>query len=383
MPGHPVGVEQPHTSRTLQGHTEDQTHARDQPVASVEPAELVILMPVFNDWIALAKLLTQLDAVLRETELRTDVVVVDDGSTNSPAEEDMGCRSFSGVRQVHVVHLRRNLGHQRAIAIGLAYVHDRIRCEAVVVMDSDGEDDPRDVPRLYRKYRETPGKPFVFAERAVRSESRLFRVFYSLYKVLHVCLTSRRIRVGNFSLVPGHRLSSLVAVAELWSHYAAAVYKSRQPIETIPTKRASRLHGEPKMNFIDLVIHGLSAMSVYSESIGVRLLAASSALVVLAFLALGAIVAVRLTTDLAIPGWATYAAGLAALLLFQSVMFSLVFSFIVISARDRMTFLPLRDYAYFVGSASTHATGLDLAGRINQSSQSSLRHELHQPALEA
>ena len=68
----------------------------------------------------------------------------------------------------------------------------------------------------------------------------------------------------------------------------------------------------------------------------------------LALLALGAIVAVRLTTDLAIPGWATYTAGLATLLLFQSVMFSLVFSFIVISARDRMTFLPLRDYAYFV-----------------------------------
>jgi hypothetical protein len=235
---------------------------------------------------------------------------------------------------------------------------------------------------LYQKYRETPGKPFVFAERAVRSESRLFRVFYSLYKVLHVCLTSRRIRVGNFSLVPAHRLSSLVAVAELWSHYAAAVYKSRQPIDTIPAERARRLHGQTQMNFIDLVVHGLSAMSVYSESIGVRLLAASSVLGVLAFLALGAIVAVRLTTDLAIPGWATSAAGLATLLLFQSVMFSLVFSFIVISARDRMTFLPVRDYAYFVGSVSTHATGLDLTGRIDQGSQSSLRHELHQPALE-
>jgi len=332
---------------------------RDHPVASHQVAELVILMPVFNDWIAAAKLLTHLDSVLKETELRADVVIVDDGSTNSPADEDVGCRSFSNVCQVHVVHLRRNVGHQRAIAIGLTYIHDRLRCEGVVVMDSDGEDDPRDVPRLYQKYRETPGKPFVFAERAVRLESRLFRVFYSLYKILHVCLTSRRIRVGNFSLVPAHRLSSLVAVAELWSHYAAAVYKSRQPIETIPTKRASRLHGQPKMNFVDLVIHGLSAMSVYGDSIGVRLLAASSVLVVLAFLALGAIIAVGLTTDLAIPGWATYAAGLGTLLLFQSVMFSLVFSFIVISARDRMTFLPIRDYGYFIASVSTYATAPD------------------------
>jgi hypothetical protein len=81
---------------------------RDHPVASHQVAELVILMPVFNDWIAAAKLLTHLDSVLRETELRADVVVVDDGSTNSPADEDMGCRSFSGVRQVHVVHLRRS-----------------------------------------------------------------------------------------------------------------------------------------------------------------------------------------------------------------------------------------------------------------------------------
>src|SRR5262249_34330459 len=147
----------------------------------------------------------------------------------------------------------------------------------------------------------------VFAERMKRSESLVFRFFYYLYRHLHFLLTSVRVRVGNFSAIPRQRLESLVAVSELWNHYAAAVFHSRQPYCSIPTQRAHRLSGRSSMNFVSLVAHGLSAISVYREVIGVRLLVLAICLALVAVAGLVTTVFLRLNTNLAIPGWATSA----------------------------------------------------------------------------
>ena len=55
-----------------------------------------------------------------------------------------------------------------------------------------------------------------------------------------------RVRVGNFSAIPRRRLESLVAVSELWNHYAAAAFQSRQPYCTIPTQRAGGSAAVPR-----------------------------------------------------------------------------------------------------------------------------------------
>lgn len=323
---------------------------------AAEPLDLnkpfVVLLPIFNDWTALEKLLGILDRVSSEHGLSFEVLVVDDGSTIA-AGEGFAQQGFKSFESVQILRLRRNLGHQRAIAIGLAYVEDRIPCQAVILMDSDGEDDPRDVPRLLKKYWAESEQKIVFAERTKRSESWVFKVCYSLFKLFHYLLTSRQVRVGNFSVIPAARLASLVVVSEMWNHYAAAVYKSRQPLALVPAERARRLEGQSRMGFTNLVIHGLSAISVYGDTIGVRLLVASSVLIALTLGSLAAVLAVRLLTDLAIPGWTTYMAGTLLVILFQAIMFSIIFSFIILGDRQGSTFLPLRDYRYFVDGVRT------------------------------
>lgn len=314
---------------------------------------LIILVPVFNDWAALGQLLLLLDEVLAKHSRLANVLIVDDGSTVPAGADDFPKRTFQALDRVDVLQLRRNLGHQRAIAVGLAYIADKVPCRAVIVMDSDGEDDPRDVPRLIQKYYQEGERKIIFAERTQRSETRFFRMFYSLYRAFHYLLTSQKVRVGNFSIIPAGRLASLVVVSEIWNHYASAVYKSRQPLDSIPTKRACRLVGESKMNFAGLVIHGLSAISVYSDVVGVRLMVMTFLLIVLAVTGLCVVVGVRLLTNLAVPGWATYCTGLLVIVLLQAVMFSLAFSFLILGTRQGSTFLPLRDYSYFVGPTTT------------------------------
>lgn len=311
--------------------------------------ELLLLIPVYNDWSACAKLLAQIDAVLGDVGLTASVLIANDGSPQPPFPSGIWGERPAAICSGWILNLRRNLGHQRAIAIGLAYAEAHLRPGIVVVMDSDGEDRPEDIPRLVEACRSRGMESIVFAERAKRSESMLFRAFYQVYKLVHVILTGKGVRVGNFSAIPRARLASLVSVSELWNHYAAAAFVSRQPIATIPTSRGRRLDGKSSMSFIRLVTHGLSAISVYSETVGVRLLVAVSVLILFTLAGLAATIGIRFLTDLAIPGWATTVFGVLLIVLFQAIMFLFLLSFIVLGGRNGLTFLPSRDYAHFVG----------------------------------
>ena len=297
---------------------------------------LVIMIPVYNDWEALDQLLPTIDRVLFDHHRSADVLVIDDGSSISPEGTP---RDYQALGRIEILRLKRNLGHQRAIAVGLAFVADRIRsCQTLVVMDGDGEDDPKDIPRLLDRFQAEKAEKIVFAERTRRSESIQFRIFYHLYRLVHRILTGFGVRVGNYSVIPRSSLESLVVVSELWNHYAAAAFNSRQPYCTVPTVRAHRL-----------VVHGLSAISVHSEVIGVRMLMTAFVLILLLLLGAVAAVGVRLMTPLAIPGWATTAVGISLVLLAQAVMLALLFCFVTLSGRQGLTFLPIRDYGYFVG----------------------------------
>lgn len=308
---------------------------------------LLILIPIYNDWEAAAMLLPALDRALAGAALRARVLLVDDGSTAAVGAA-LGDQRYGAIELVEILRLRRNVGHQRAIAIALAYVQDQVKPAAVLVMDGDGEDAPEDVPRLAAKLRESGGTAIVFAERRRRSESIPFRVFYGLYRFVHWLLTGIPVRVGNFSIVPSAQLERLVVVSELWNHYAAAVFKSRVPRDTVPTVRATRLCGQSRMNFVALVAHGLSALSVHAELIGVRLLVLTTAIVSLVVVAIVAVLTIKFATPLAIPGWATTAIGFLLVILFQAIAFAGVFAFLVLHARSQPLFIPLRDYPHFV-----------------------------------
>jgi glycosyltransferase involved in cell wall biosynthesis len=320
---------------------------------------LTILIPVFNDWQAVERLLPRLDEAMAGGLHQVDVLLVDDGSLE-PLASALTVPRLEHIGRLAVLELKRNLGHQRAIAVGLAYVQDqyaaREECDAVVVMDGDGEDDPADIPRLLEEAHRQSWRPIVFAARARRSESWLFQACYRIYQVLHWLLTGYRVRVGNFSVVPAKALERVVVVSELWNHYSAAVFNARIAYTTLPTTRGRRLAGRTRMNFTSLVVHGLSALSVYSHIIGVRLLLA---LLLFGCLLAGGVAAV-LRTHLGVAGqaslWPLVLIALVLILLLQTAVSGVVFVFLVLSGRQTATFLPLRDYRWFVGREITLAT---------------------------
>ncbi|MFL5244269.1 MAG: glycosyltransferase [Gemmataceae bacterium] len=314
------------------------------------PTGLLIMIPVFNDWDSVRLLLPRVGAVLKRLPVCSQILLVDDASTHRcPA--DMWENSLEAISQVRILSLRRNLGHQRALAIGLAYAEQHVSCQAVLIMDGDGEDNPDDIPRLYERMKSEGNAKVVFAERTKRSENWVFRTFYRIFRIVHYLLTGFHVRVGNFSIVPYPLLRRIVVLSELWNHYAAAVFKSRMPYDTVPTQRAKRLMGTSQMNFVGLVVHGLSALSVYSEIVGVRLLLASVFLVVLVTGLLAGIIGIRLASSLANPGWASTVGGLIVVILIQVLGLASSFVFLILQGRGNTSFLPVRDYAFFVDQA--------------------------------
>jgi polyisoprenyl-phosphate glycosyltransferase len=329
------------TLRTIRTETVSSSPVKPQDVS------LVITLPSFNDWGALVRLLPALDETLSGASMHARILVIDDGSTE-PAPPTFGSNRFQALSAVHVLRLRRNLGHQRAIAVALAYIERNMSCDAVVVMDADGEDAPGDVPRLVERMVREGHRAIVFAERSRRVERPLFRILYHLYRLLHRVLTGRAVRVGNFSVIPRARLDGLVVVSELWNHYAAAVFRSRQPYVSIPTNRAARLEGRSRMNWVSLVVHGMSAISVYGDIVFVRLIVFAALLVSCSALGLGAVLGIRLFTSLAIPGWATFASGILVLVLLQAVLFVAVLTFLGLNIRQQAPFVPSRDFEWYV-----------------------------------
>jgi hypothetical protein len=306
----------------------------------------VVLLPVFDDWLAAEALLARLADVLLGQGIAADVLFVDDGS-NVPIPSGFGSKGpLPGT--LSLLRLRRNLGHERAIAVGLAFLHAKGGYDEMVIMDADGEDDPCDVPGLIARLGGRREPLVVFAARARRSEGILFRLGYLAYRTLHRLLTGLSIRFGSFSLLNAAALGRLVATSEMWNHYAAAVVKSRLPYELVATRRGRRLAGSSTMNVPALVIHGLSALSVYSEVMGVRVLFFLGALIVLLASSLAGVIGVRLLTAAAIPGWASTVAGLILVLMAQAFLLLVGGVFFVLQARSGFSVIPSRDHVHFI-----------------------------------
>jgi hypothetical protein len=309
-------------------------------------------VPVFNDWAAAALLVERIDSVFGEYALSGRLLFIDDGSLDSVPEQFPKIPPCH-LQQIQSVELRTNLGHQRALCVGLVHLAHCDLTGPVVIMDADGEDAPSDIPRLLENFIDENKRKVIFAARGLRAEGLLFKFFYKLYRTIHRLAVGFDPRFGNFSVLPASILERLVVSSDLWNHYAAAVVKMKLPYATLPIDRSRRFVGESKMGFVGLVVHGLSAMSVFGDTVGVRLLilCGLAGLLTIAFII--AALVVKLTTDLAIPGWATYVTGLLLLILSQLAVLSLVFIFVALYSRGQSSFIPIRDCPIYIARVRT------------------------------
>jgi hypothetical protein len=273
------------------------------------------------------------------------------------------------------------LGHQRAVAVGLAQAA-QTTADAVVIMDADGEDRPQDIPLLIEQHTARPGH-LIAVSRAQRSEGLVFRISYWLYKNIFRLLTGKNISFGNFSIIPMNLAKRLSFVPSLWNHFAATVLCSRVPLSLVPSARGHRYVGKSKMNFVNLVVHGLSAISVFSDAMLTRMLLFFVLATSIGALAAVVVVVLRLFTDLTTPGWASSVIGSVAVICLQALLLTIISAFMVLSSRSTFVPPPIQHAKDFIDQVVTlfpvNALGqptapLDIAPSPLQSYAASPRH---------
>jgi hypothetical protein len=271
----------------------------------------VIVTPVFEDTDASNRLFSELALALGR---QVYVVAVDDGSVRQPV--DVASIAGAGLKGT-VITLRRNVGHQRAIAIGLSYVAENL-CDAqhIIVMDSDGEDMPSSIANLVKAL-DSEDIDIVVAQRRNRVETWKFRAFYLAYKWLFLLLTGHKISFGNFMALKPAALKRLVAMQELWIHIAGCVLTSRLRVATCALDRGPRYAGRSKMNFVGLALHGFRGLMVFAEDVLIRVGMVCALIAVLSVVGSAAAVVLKIL-EFATPGWFSVALGILLLVFLQT-----------------------------------------------------------------
>lgn len=290
--------------------------------------KIAIVTPLFNDWDCLYKLVEDVRKVLSPTQFADYRIVV----VNDCSSLEVDAAKLAG-HPVEIIHLNKNLGHQKSIAIGVSYLNKNSEQDLVVVMDVDGEDKPEHLPILLEEAIQGKSNEIVFARRTKRKESFFFKIFYKIYKYIFVFLTGKVINFGNYSVIPKGLLDKVAHISDIWNHYPGGVIRSRLLYKSVGLERGERYMGKSKMNYTSLVIHGLSAVAVYVDTVSVRLLIAVSLLILTAIFGISLV----FVFDYHIPIW--------GLLLFfgilsQAFLSTLILVFTVLSYRVNFNFLP-------------------------------------------
>lgn len=309
-----------------------------------------IVTPVYNDWESFQILVNGLDEISQADGFKISrIIAVNDGSVKGLDGVTLVCKM-----PVSILNLNNNMGHQRAISIGLSYLNEQNEeFDAVIVMDSDGEDRPQDIKKLISAQSANQGQKIIFAKRKKRTEGLLFKLFYRCYKFIFYSLTSQKLEFGNFSLIPKLLITRVVSIPELWNHYSGAIMKSKIPYVAVDSDRGKRYQGQSKMNFQNLVLHGLSSISIYLDVVSIRLLFLSILAIIFTIISLGVVIGLTLFTNLTIPGWPS----IVALSLLNILAIVLLTTFLILlfqlNQKNTIKLSPKQFYKDFIISINT------------------------------
>ena len=239
--------------------------------------KIIILIPVFNDWESLNKLLKEINSSLESFKNHEfSCVVVNDCSS---VKQTIISRP-SNIKTLDIINMKENRGHARCNAFGIRYINKNKKFDYVILMDSDGEDRPVEIIDLVNKVKTEP-EYSVVAVRIKRSEGLIFQLLYQIHKLITYILTGKKINFGNYSCLTNKDISILSSKASLWSSFSGSVKKNLNNLNEISSTRGTRYFGPSKMSLFNLVIHSFSIIAVFKNQVFLR---SSFVIILLSFL---------------------------------------------------------------------------------------------------
>jgi len=227
--------------------------------------KIKILMPNYNDWQSVFKLLENIDLVIAGLEEEVSVLIINDASTEQRPEISLNLNNLKSIKYKY----ERNRGHARCNAAGLKYINEREDVDYVIPMDGDGEDRPEEIRLLIEKAKEYPDT-VITANRIKRSEGLLFKFCYLIHKYLTFIFTGQSIKFGNYTCLTKSAVDKMSKEAATWSSFSGSLSKVVKDRRSVSSIRGPRYFGPSKMSFINLLKHSLSIVAVYKFTVLIR-----------------------------------------------------------------------------------------------------------------
>ena len=228
--------------------------------------KIKILIPIFNDWQSVSKLLDEIDLNLLNFKHQFSVIIVNDASKHDRKEE---VKNFENIESVKILNMKINQGHARCIATGLKYVYQKDDFDYIIPMDGDGEDRPEEIKDFINQIQNSNGKPIV-GKRVKRSEGLFFKLCYEFHKLITLTFTGKSIKFGNFTCLPRTTVEKMINEKATWNSFSGSLIKIEKDLFEIPSIRGNRYFGPSKMSFMNLLKHSLSIISVFKKTVLIR-----------------------------------------------------------------------------------------------------------------
>ena len=226
----------------------------------------IILIPLYNDWKSVSKLLREIDTQTKSWDANGSVIIINDSSTEERSGLDV---NYQKIKSVKILNMKKNQVHQRCIATGLMYVSQNEDFDYVIVMDANGEDRPEELNDFLKKSHENPNKT-ITGNRFKRSEGFVFKILYEIHKLITLIFAGKLIKFGNFTCLPKNHVQQLIQKPYLWNSFSSSVVKTINERTFIPSTRGLRYVLPSKMNLLALIFHSLTIISVFRATVIIR-----------------------------------------------------------------------------------------------------------------
>ena len=228
--------------------------------------KIKILIPVYNDWQSVFKLLENINSEVSNLDHEFSVIIVNDASTENKPELSNNLEKLNSIK---IINMKENRGHARCNAAGLKHIFENEEFDYVIPMDGDGEDRPEEIKQFVDNLNYHPDKPIV-GERIKRSEGIFFKFCYFVHKLITFTFAGQSIKYGNFTCLPKSIVEKMINEKATWSSFSGALAKVAKDRASIPSERGTRYFGPSKMSFKKLLIHSLSIIGVFKINVLIR-----------------------------------------------------------------------------------------------------------------
>ena len=228
--------------------------------------KIIILIPVFNDWESLIKLISEINENVKDYKnISFDLMIVNDASTIKQPK----LIKPSNINSIQIFNMKENRGHARCNAFGIRYVEKNKEFNNLILMDGDGEDRPVEIKNLINESINKPNISIV-AKRIKRSEGPIFQLLYQIHKIITYVFTGKNINFGNYSCLTKKDVEKLNSEGSLWSSYSGTLKKIIQEFGEIDSIRGKRYFGPSKMSLLKLLMHSFAIIAVFKYQVFLR-----------------------------------------------------------------------------------------------------------------